>query len=116
MAKFKTSNSKFCIVLSGKDTTDTYYTSLRIEVKGCITKPTDLNNWQESIFYGSSCYLPENKKARRFIKEYINGKCFAIKYMRHINASKPYESKEKRKELFDNMLNKINYTIDNSWK
>lgn len=121
MAKFKTSSKEFLVLLSGKTIGDNYYTSIRLEVKGCITKKSNLSSWVENPegtqqeYYGVDCFLPENKKARKFLKEYVNGKTFHNKLVRSINAHYKFETVEGKKIIFDNMIVKINHVIDNSF-
>lgn len=122
MAKFKVNSNQFVIVLSGKTIADNYYTSIRLEVKGCITKKSNLLSWVENpqgteqVYYGCPCYLPESKTARKFFAEYVNGKTFHSKLMRSINASYRFETKEERSQMFNMMMIKLNHLIDNSFK
>lgn len=122
MAKFKTSSNKFVVIVSGDTIADNYYTFIRLEVKGCVTKKSNLLSWQENpddtnqVYYGCPCYLPENKRARKFLVEYINGKTFKNKFIRSINASYRYETKEAKKAIFDSMMIKINHLIKYSFK
>lgn len=117
MAKFKTSSSKFLVLLSGKTIADNYYTSIRLEVKGCVTKQSNLFSWIENtngeqLYYGTPCYLPENKKARRFLAEYVNGKTFKSKFIRAINAHYKFETKDSKKAMFESMMIKLNHLIE----
>lgn len=115
MAKFKVNSNQFLVLFSGSEIANHYYTSIRLEVKGCATKSSNLLYWQGELYYGTPCYLPESKTARKFLAEYVKGKGFRSKLMRRINASYRFETKEKRNLLFNNMIVKLNHLIDNSF-
>lgn len=103
------------VLLSGETTTDSYHTGIRLEVKGVITKKSNLSAWVGNIYYGYTYYLPEKLTARRFLQEYINGKTFKSKLMRHINASHRFDSVAKKQKVFENMMVKMSHLLQTSF-
>lgn len=119
MAKsFVVKSSQFAVILSGDETTNHYYTAIRMEVRGCATKDSQLSGWHgegNTIYYGQHCHLPEGKGARKFLKEVIRGHKFLTKLKRHIDAKHRYETKEEKKLILNRMFDKLNHLIENSF-